>query len=633
MEDPHSGQAAGRSWPAYIFQVLALAVGYYAFGLIGRLVSISDAQITAFWPPSGLALAALMLGGPRLWPGVFLGHVVGNTLSAGSGSLDQKILMAVLIALGSTPQALVGMWVGRRWTGSGKDQIYTLMTTPGGVLWFLGPVALISTLISPTNGVSMLVMTGSLPAALWDSVWLTWYLGDLVGVLVLTPLILAWCDRRWIFPPRHGVIEAAALTVLTGAVLYFTLLQTQMVTVHLFLPLLAWAAWRFGTRGATLALLAASVVTALSVITNRGPFTGAGLSANTSMLLGQLFIANCVGAALVLAAASSRRLRLEWELREANAELEKRVEDRTAELSLKNTELLRTIDELEQARERMMFQSRMAGLGSVASGVAHEIRNPLNFILNFSELSSELSEELRDGVIAATKTKSYDVAEISELADDLRTNLIRIVEHSKRADRIVSSMLEHSREGGGDFCETQLGRLITDHARIAVQNTTATCPVQPITLEVVVEDGADTALVCPKSLGRAILNIADNSCQAVHEFHYGANGPQQPHPRLRFEVARESEFTVITLTDNGPGIPADVLPRVLEPFFTTKPPGSGTGLGLSIAYAIVHDEHAGTVEVTNAPGGGARVRICIPTAGKPGGRTPLFQEEVEEQDG
>ncbi|MGB3542016.1 sensor histidine kinase [Rubrivirga sp.] len=279
----------------------------------------------------------------------------------------------------------------------------------------------------------------------------------------------------------------------------------------------------------------------------------------------------------------------ESELRAYADTLEDRVEERTAELEA-------SLDELRAAQARLIQQEKLASLGQLTAGIAHEIKNPLNFVTNFASLSVDLVADLED---------ETDPEERAALLDDLKLNAEKIAEHGRRADGIVRSMMDHARSRGGERERTDLNALVQEYAALAYHGTRARHPNSTTRLVYDLEDDAGSVEVVGPEMGRVLINLIDNAFDAVR-------GIEGRDPLVTVATRRHGDAVEIRISDNGAGMPPDVRERVFEPFFTTKPTGSGTGLGLSIGYDIVAQGHGGTLEVESAQGEGTTFTITLP---------------------
>ena len=296
------------------------------------------------------------------------------------------------------------------------------------------------------------------------------------------------------------------------------------------------------------------------------------------------------------------------------------VEKLADELKDKNAELEQTLEDLKTAQHQVIMQEKLASLGQLTAGIAHEIKNPLNFVNNFSEVSGELIEEVRE-VLGEVREKVPEDArdEIEGILDDLTSNLEKINQHGKRADGIVHSMLEHSRGQSGERRAVDLNALLKQYADLAYHAMRAKDQKFNVTWEEEFDDGMGEIEVIPQDLSRVFLNLITNACQATFE---RARSDGDYEPRIRLSSKREDDVAEFRIRDNGPGIPQDMIKKIFEPFVTTKPTGEGTGLGLSLSQDIVA-QHGGHLGVESEPGVFTEFRITIPTEGAaPAGGQP-----------
>jgi signal transduction histidine kinase len=287
-----------------------------------------------------------------------------------------------------------------------------------------------------------------------------------------------------------------------------------------------------------------------------------------------------------------------------NVRLFKSVEDRTRELAA-------SLENLRTTQDRLVQTQKLASLGQLTAGIAHEIKNPLNFVNNFSGLSSELIDELQDtlkGVSLDEKMRS----EITELMDTLRGNLDKVVQHGRRADSIVKNMLLHSREGSGDHRIVDINAIVEESLNLAYHGARAEKQGFNITLQRSFDPAAGEADVFPQEITRALLNFISNGFYAASKRSAETNGGYEPI--LAATTKNLGDRVEIAIRDNGTGIPPDVKEKMFNPFFTTKPAGEGTGLGLSISHDIIVKQHGGSIEVETLPGQFTEIRVILPRA-------------------
>ena len=259
-----------------------------------------------------------------------------------------------------------------------------------------------------------------------------------------------------------------------------------------------------------------------------------------------------------------------------------------------------------------MQTEKLASLGQLTAGIAHEIKNPLNFVNNFSGLSVELIDELAEG-LKGLALDDKQRAEFAELTETLRANLQKVVQHGKRADSIVKNMLLHSREGSGERRLVNVNALVEESLNLAYHGARAEKQGFTITLEQSFDPEAGQADVFPQEITRVLLNLISNGFYAATK-RQGEADNNSYEPVLMAATRNLGDRVEIRICDNGTGIPPEVKEKMFNPFFTTKPAGEGTGLGLSISHDIIVKQHLGSIEVDSAPGEFTEIRIVLPAA-------------------
>ncbi len=289
---------------------------------------------------------------------------------------------------------------------------------------------------------------------------------------------------------------------------------------------------------------------------------------------------------------------------EQNMVLEKKVAERTAELERANADLVLAMQNLKEAQTQLVQREKMASLGELTAGIAHEIQNPLNFVNNFSEVSNELADELQ------TELKNGQVQQAGSLASDLKDNLLRILHHGRRADSIVKGMLEHSRIKTARREPAFLNEIVDESLRLSYHAVLAADYSFSATLESHFDESVGAVPVVAQDIGRVFLNIFNNAFYSMKE---KAKLQAGYHPVLSVFTKRENGMAKVWVRDNGIGIPPVVKEKIYQPFFTTKPAGEGTGLGLSLSYDIVTRQHGGSLQVNTREGEFAEFIIQLPT--------------------
>ena len=288
-----------------------------------------------------------------------------------------------------------------------------------------------------------------------------------------------------------------------------------------------------------------------------------------------------------------------------NVRLFESVEARTRELA-------KSLEDLRTAQDRLVQTEKLASLGQLTAGIAHEIKNPLNFVNNFSAVSVELIDELREA-LGGAHLDSKLRTEISEIADTLQGNLDKVVQHGKRADAIVKNMLLHSRQGSGEHRPVDVNALVEESLNLAYHGARAEKQGFKITLERSFDPAAGQVDVYPQEITRALLNLISNGFYAATK-HKEQDKSDRFEPSLMAATKNLGDKVEIRIRDNGIGIPPEVKEKMFNPFFTTKPAGEGTGLGLSITHDIIVKQHSGSIEVDTQPGEFTEVRIILPRA-------------------
>jgi signal transduction histidine kinase len=534
--------------------IALLAAGYLVAGKLGLVITAVGGFATPVWAPSGLSLAALVLFGRRLWPGIALGALLVNLWAGASAGV------ALGIGAGNTLEAVLGA--------------YALSRVPGfdpglgrlkDVLAFVLLAALLSTVVSATVGVSTLFLGGVLPRAELLATWRVWWVGDAVGDIVVAPLLMAAPGLRDVLRVRRRLWEGVGV-VLLGVVLSRLVFRVEPSTrLHLlvrpasFFPLLVWAALRFGPGGGAAATFLVSSLAIWGTASGTGPFVYPTLAERLTLLQG--FMANLAATTLVLAAVTTERRRAESALREANDELEARVEQRTTEL-----------------REAILARDQMLGV------VAHDLRNPL------------------------TAAQVAAAAILRTLPDDAGAGLPRnaalTVEFSvQRATRLIRDLLDVTRLEAGTLV---LERRPQAARELVVEVTDALGQVvseSALELQADVEPDLPPVVGDSERLFRVFSNLVENAAKFT-----------PPGGRIRIDARRDEKSVRFSVADTGAGIAAEDVPHVFDRYWQGRPTDRrGAGLGLTIAKGII-DAHGGRIWVETTPGRGTTFCFTIPFA-------------------
>ncbi|HZJ36653.1 MAG TPA: ATP-binding protein [Gillisia sp.] len=290
------------------------------------------------------------------------------------------------------------------------------------------------------------------------------------------------------------------------------------------------------------------------------------------------------------------------------------LEQKRKSIEEANEALNKSLKELKAAQAQLIQSEKMASLGELTAGIAHEIQNPLNFVNNFSEVSKELLDEMKE------ELKNGNLEDVKEIADDVILNLEKINHHGKRADGIVKGMLQHSRSSNGQKELTNVNTLVDEYIRLAYHGLRAKDKSFNATLETDYDDTIAKIEIVPQDIGRVILNLITNAFYACTEKKTlrqaqggirEAQGDDSYEPTVSVSTKKEGATILIYVKDNGNGIPDSIKDKIFQPFFTTKPTGQGTGLGLSLAYDIIK-AHGGELKVETEEGKGTEFIISLP---------------------
>ncbi|HUF64646.1 MAG TPA: MASE1 domain-containing protein [Gemmatimonadaceae bacterium] len=532
-------------WGAEVAVLAALYVTAARFGLALDAVA---GFATLVWAPTGLAFAALLLRGYRLWPGVALGALLAN-LWAGA-----PVGAALGIALGNTLEAVVAVYALRQ-IPAFRASLERLVD----VVAYIFLAAVMSTVVSATIGTATLRLSGIITVAETAAAWRTWWLGDMIGALVVAPVILVWGSTHRAMPERRRLLETLALaaTVITASLLIFTFPiapGTQALQAYLLFPPLIWAALRFGKRGAVTATFAASVIAVWGTINGGGAFAAATLYESLQEL--QIFMGVTATTFLLLGASMSERRR---------AHLELRVARETAEAA-------------NRAKAEFL------------AVVSHELRTPLNAISGYGEmLAMELSGPL-------TSEQGDAISRIQRNAQHLLT--------------LIEEVLS--------FARNEAGRLRFTTTSVCVR--TAIAELEPLVgaelqkkeLRFLQKPPENDLRVRadPEKLRQILLNLVGNAIK------FTPSGGQ-----ISVGATRERDTARIWVSDTGVGIPRDKLTRVFEPFYqveggaTRRYPGFGLGLAIALDFARAMD---GDMRIDSSPGGGTTVSVLLPLGERAG---------------
>lgn len=271
--------------------------------------------------------------------------------------------------------------------------------------------------------------------------------------------------------------------------------------------------------------------------------------------------------------------------------------------------------ELEILRKQLLEQQKFASLGKLSAGIAHEIQNPLNFVINFSKMSERLLADLKDIVADLEgKIEEDDAADLEDIADDLSTNMEKIKEHGERAISIIQGILLISRGKTGERLPTDIPHLVHEYVWLAYHSQRANDKSFNVSIKEDYQEGMKNIMVIPQDFSRAILNVVNNAYYAIKQRTVKEQEEKNETyvPTLSVTVSIDGGMLVITISDNGTGIPADIRKRLFRETITTKPIGHGTGLGMQITHDIIVNSHHGEISITSEEGEGTALTFLIP---------------------
>jgi len=560
----------------YVVTVVAVAVAYFAAARFGQSLSFALRQVTALWPPTGIAVAALVLWGYRVWPGIYLGVVASQVLVNGS------LLVPSLVAVGNTlGPVIVRFWLRRL----GFD---TALATTRDTLCLILVGSILGMTITASYGVMILGITGIIPWSAYGSVWWIWWVGDAMGVLIVAPLIFSWAMRPHVGWSRSRVVELCgifvgivlvSLVVLAGA---FFEDSTPFQLQYAIFPFIIWVSLRFGTRETATAIALVTGFAVWGAIHDRGPFATGTL--DQRLILLEMFMAIASVTGYILSAVSSERTRARAALQRANDELEDRVEQRTAELANANVVLAQRSEEVE----------------AFVYIVSHDLRVPL---VNLQGFSKELERSCRELEAIFQTTPLPETSEKlvqTILKEDIHGALRYISASTTKFQRLIDALLLLSRTGQQELRHESIDvQALVDTTilslRQSIESSGAEVVVGPLPAVV-----ADTT-----AIGQVFSNLISNALKYLQ--------PGRPG-RLRIGGESSGGSVHYWVGDNGVGIPESSQRRLFQVFQRFHPElAPGEGMGLAIVKRIV-ERHGGKVWAESEQGVGTTFHVTLPAS-------------------
>ena len=472
--------------------------------------------------------------------------------------------------------------------------VWNLESYPRGGVLFNAEFNAFSMIISVASGVILTVVLPMLLALLFTGIIPKWL--KMTGALILfvlapiITLIYSYEAFAWtVFLPALIVISAAGLCI------YYLIRYRKEIRG---------AKWAI-----VIGLILCAVLQAGTVVGSRAELINREIQTDLIYLYTILLpVSFVVYVALWLQETQRSERKKAQEVARVSRENQQILKEQNqlleAEVAKRTGDLKKSLADLKETQSQLIHSEKMASLGELTAGIAHEIQNPLNFVNNFSEVSGELIEEMKEEI------KNKDFKEVEAIADDLRDNLVKINHHGKRADGIVRGMLQHSRSGDGTKEPTDLNKLVDEYLRLAYHGLRAKDKDFNANMVTEYENSLASMEVVPQQIGRVMLNLITNAFHAVKA--RSQKEPQGYEPTVWVGTRKTDKGVEISVRDNGGGIPEEIREKIFQPFFTTKPTGEGTGLGLSMSYDIVTKGHGGTLALKTEAGKGAEFLINLP---------------------
>lgn len=587
--------------------IIVLSILYFLAALLGEVL-VKPLEYT-FWPTTGLALSFILLLGYRVWPGIFLGALIYYTNYSHFTGWE-NILIAFIKASAIASEVCLAGYLVRKYIKT-NDLLYK-----GNRIIFFIAIAVIASLIGPTATVLISQLFNVSFTDTYSNVWYAFWLGDISSILIVTPLVIYWAIKPFLNWNLFTVLEAILLLVS----LYFVTdywLSTKLPLLFLFIPILVWAAFRFNHAGSSTVLF---IITAAMI---HYVLAGKSYQVPGSEYINLFFISAVMSIAAFMtyfiALAVAERDKAKANLATYNMALEEKVRERTKEMQ-------RNIQKVQKMQKQIVTQEKLASLGTLTAGIAHEIKNPLNFIENFSDLCVKQVNRLSDQILSQKeKIDEAAYAEIERKVDLLKLNLNKIIEYGKKADFIIESMLMHAREKSGAAQMVDINQLFDEYLKLSYHVARHKTPGFNVILNTTYDKTIDKVQIIPNDVSRVFLNLLNNAFYSLQEKKKKLGDQYQAF--LNVKTANLGEYISISIYDNGMGISNEVKKKLFTPFFTTKPAGEGTGLGLSISHDIIVSSHGGSIKVDAKPGEYAEFTIILPK--KREVITPLEEEKEE----
>ncbi|WP_454783238.1 MASE1 domain-containing protein [Legionella sp. WA2022007384] len=581
-------------WYPNIITVLIYTIG----GVASNIWMIPHTLVTPLWLPSGAALAMVLWYGNKVFLGIAISEVL-VTATLGNVLSWQTWIASAFVGVGAGLQAIWAAQLIQHYTHT-KTPFYTVRDV---LIFIFGGDFLIS-LTSCTVGIASLVLFDLIKPGQIINNWFVWWIGDIVGIMVITPLIMAWYDSKPTFNLKLFLEYVLLIGLLSCTIVMIYILHYPLA--YILLPFCVWSAVRFSIRLAIITAFIISISVLWLEIHGYQEFSYMDIS--SSLIFLQAFVAVIFFTTLILSAVINERKKAQEELLHANIKLESRVEQRTRDLNKKNIQLNKTLETLKKAKTQLIQAEKMSSLGVLTAGIAHEINNPVNFIsANIGPLKNDIDDIMNllnkyEEITPETsiKEKLLEISKYREAIDlsftlqETHNLLDGIEEGARRTASIVKDLRTFSRLDEGELKQVNI------HENI---DSTLTLLHNQFRDRIIINKnyGDIPEIECfSGKLNQVFMNILTNAAHAIPE-----------HGEITITTAKKKNHILIRIRDTGVGMTKETMAKMFEPFFTTKPVGKGTGLGLSISYSIIQ-EHHGTITIKSALGKGSEFKITLP---------------------
>ncbi len=584
-------QITSYRWTVNLFlalSIFALAEAGHAIGLQSLALAIS-----VLWPATGLSLAAFLVFGAKTLPGIFLGNFCYNfsQLYSHFPVFWSSLATAMVIALGSTLQAYFGGAIIKRLSSS------EFLKTVKDVFIFLIPAGALACMIASTIGVIALYFYQGLSPLMMVETWFTFWLGDSLGVFIVTPLLLVWGISKPTVPLKSHYFEAFIMLVCFGVLTFLTIFWHYLLG-HLLLPLCLWTTYRFRMHGATLSIFLVSIAVIIPTSLGYGAFV-ANIAYDPLIILVS-FLEILVATCLIFAAIINEREETWTLLQNYTANLQEQIKIHS--------------QELKDISSEIFVKEKLTSLGMLAAGLGREIHVPLEEININSNASLDCLAVIQHLIKMEKEKIPPETSEaITNNFETLQNCLYQILQQNNRANRIVEIIQTQADRNEGARIEVKMVNLVILIQKCLSQISLDWISRHPsfrVAIEKRFHKAASMVPCIVEDLTHAFMNLFDNTFYSMYEKKQ-LEGPSY-EPELMIQTIDHPEMIEILIRDNGLGVSRQRLEIFFEPFASTKPSGEATGIGLSLTHDIVIQEHRGELSVNSVEGEFLEIRVLLP---------------------